>query len=46
MYVNATDNLTVSLEFTGNIFYKGNPSKIVIENQSSSGKLIKMDSIP
>ena len=46
MYVNATDNLTVSLEFTGNVFYKGNPSKVVIENQLSSGKLIKMDSIP
>jgi hypothetical protein len=41
MYVNVKDNLTVSLEFTGNVFYTGEPSQIIIEKQSSTGRLIK-----
>jgi hypothetical protein len=42
VYVNVTGQLIVSLEFTGNVCYTGNPSQIVIEQQKSSGQLINM----
>jgi hypothetical protein len=40
MHINAKDNLIISLEYTGNIFYKGDP-QITIEKQISTGRLIK-----
>jgi hypothetical protein len=42
VYVNVTGKLSVDIEFTGNVYYTGNPSEIVIEKQLSSGKLIKL----
>jgi hypothetical protein len=42
-YVNATEKLTVFLASKGNIYYKGNPSEIIIGEQSSDGRLIKLD---
>jgi hypothetical protein len=44
VYVNFTSSLKVWLEFTGNVYYKGNPSDIILEQQLSSGKLIPIDS--
>ena len=41
VYVNVTGQLSVSLEFTGNVYYAGNPASTIIEKQVSSGKLIK-----
>lgn len=41
VYVNVAGQLSVSLEFTGDVYYKGNPSQIIIEQQLSSGRLIK-----
>jgi hypothetical protein len=41
IYVNALSLLSVSLEYTGNIYYTGNPPQI-IEKELSSGRLIKM----
>jgi hypothetical protein len=43
VYVNATELLTVSLEFTGNVYYFGQPAQINIQNQLSGGRLIKAD---
>lgn len=42
MYVNATNDLSVSLESTGNVYYNGNPKTINIEKQKG-GSLIKSD---
>jgi hypothetical protein len=42
VYVNVLENLTVSLESTGNIYYKGSPNT-TIERRLSSGNLIKQD---
>jgi hypothetical protein len=42
VYVNATEQLTVSLEYTGNIYYTGNPKTITIEQKLSSGSLIPL----
>ena len=41
VYVNVTGWLIVSLEFTGNVYYTGNPSEVFIEKQISTGRLIK-----
>lgn len=41
VYVNVTGQLSVSLEFTGDVYYTGNPTSVVIEKQTSSGRLIK-----
>lgn len=41
VYVNASDNLNVSIQFTGNVFYTGNPSNISVEDSLGSGKLYK-----
>jgi hypothetical protein len=43
VYVNVTGKLSVSLEFSGDVYYTGNPTEIVIVEQLSSGRLIKMD---
>jgi len=42
VYVNATSLLGVTLENTGNIYYTGHPSQIVV-NQKSTGRLINLD---
>ncbi len=41
VHVNVSGQLSVSLEFTGNVYYTGNPAEIIIENQTSTGRLIK-----
>lgn len=41
VYVNVNGQLGVSLEFTGNVYYRGNPNQITIEQQTSTGRLIK-----
>lgn len=41
LYVNVSNSLTVSLEATGNVYYKGNPT-ITIEQHLSTGKLIRL----
>jgi hypothetical protein len=41
VYVNALNSLNVSIQFTGNVFYTGNPATISIENSQGSGKLLK-----
>lgn len=43
VYVNVSGRLKVSLEFTGNVYYRGNPSEIVIDRQLSSGRLIPLE---
>jgi hypothetical protein len=43
VYVNVTSQLIVSLEFTGNVCYTGHLSQLIIEKQSSSGRLIDMN---
>jgi Protein of unknown function (DUF2807). len=42
VYVNVSGRLSVSLEYSGNVYYSGTPSEIIIENQLSSGRLIKL----
>jgi hypothetical protein len=42
VYVNVVNNLTVSLEQTGNVYYRGTPT-LVTEKQTSSGKLISLN---
>ena len=42
VYVNVTGQLSVALEFTGDVYYTGNPAQVIIEKQTSSGKLIKL----
>lgn len=42
VYVNVTNQLSVSLEYTGNIYYTGNPKSITIEQKLSSGSLIPL----
>ncbi len=41
VYVHAVDQLNVSIEFSGNIYYTGNPSNLVIDNHTGSGMLVK-----
>ena len=41
VHVNVTGQLAVSLEFTGDVYYRGNPTEVIIEKQTSTGKLIK-----
>lgn len=41
IFLQATSQLKVSIESTGNIYYKDAEPKIIIEKQTSSGKLIK-----
>jgi hypothetical protein len=43
VYVNVNGQLGVSLEFTGNVYYTGNPAQISIVQQTSTGRLIKMN---
>jgi len=40
IYINVSNELRVSLLSSGNVYYRGNPNKIVIDKLSSSGKLI------
>ena len=42
-YVQANGKLRVTLNSYGNIFYQGTPSEIVIDELSSTGKLIPLD---
>ncbi|HEY4787673.1 MAG TPA: DUF2807 domain-containing protein [Bacteroidales bacterium] len=42
VYVNVTGQLSVDLEFTGDVYYTGNPTEVIIEKQTSSGRLIKL----
>jgi hypothetical protein len=42
-YVNVAGQLRALIVDEGNIFYKGNPAEIIIEEHSGSGKLIKND---
>ena len=41
VYVNVTGQLSVSLEFSGDVYYTGNPTEVIVEKQISSGRLIK-----
>ena len=41
VHVNVTGQLAVSLEFTGDVYYRGNPTEVIIEKQTSTGRLIK-----
>jgi hypothetical protein len=43
VYVNVIGQLGVSLECSGNVYYTGNPTQINIEQETSTGRLIKMD---
>ena len=43
VYVNVNGQLGISLEFTGNVYYTGNPTQITITQQTSTGRLIKMN---
>jgi hypothetical protein len=40
VYVNVTGNLDVLLQFSGNIYYKGLPAVINVQDSSGTGKLI------
>lgn len=42
-FVYPSGNLNVKILDSGNIYYWGNPSEIVMEDRSGSGNLIKMD---
>jgi hypothetical protein len=42
-YVHATEKLTVFLVSSGNVYYKGNPSEIFVDEQSHESKLIKLE---
>ncbi|HEX3008193.1 MAG TPA: DUF2807 domain-containing protein [Bacteroidales bacterium] len=41
VFVNATNSLNVSIEFSGNVYYSGNPAQVNIQNHSGSGSLYK-----
>lgn len=41
VHVNAIDNLSVSIQFTGNVYYYGNPTNISVDSGKGSGKLLK-----
>jgi hypothetical protein len=41
VYVNVKSQLTVSIEFTGNVFYSGNPKEVIIQSKKGSGNLYK-----
>ncbi|NPA68786.1 MAG: hypothetical protein GXO50_09285 [Chlorobi bacterium] len=43
IYVFARKILNCTVTGTGNVYYKGNPSTIIVEDTVSSGKLIKID---
>lgn len=43
VYVNVSNELTVSLEYSGNVYYTNTPASIVIKEQKSTGQLIKMN---
>ena len=43
LYINTDALLYVKILDEGNIYYSGNPSKIIIEDDLGSGSLIKMD---
>ena len=42
VYVNVINQLSVSLNYSGNVYYTGNPAEIIIKEQKSTGQLIKM----
>ncbi len=42
IYVNVSDELTVSIETTGRVFYYGNPSRIIMKNTFSKDRLIHL----
>ena len=42
IYINVSNNLTVSIETTGRVFYYGNPSTIVLKNNFSKELLIHL----
>lgn len=42
VYINVLQQLKIKFECNSNIYYKGNPSEISIDDQMSTGKLIKM----
>ncbi len=43
VYVNVIQQLKVKFEGNSNIYYKGNPPEIIVDNQLSPGKLIKLE---
>ena len=43
LYVNSNSLLIIKILDEGNIYYSGNPSEIIVEDDSGSGSLIKMD---
>lgn len=42
IYVNVTNELKVSLLSSGNVYYSGNPNKVVVEKTISKGRLIQV----
>jgi hypothetical protein len=42
IYVNVLNTLNVSINSTGHVYYRGQPSQIIYQTQSSSDKLIKI----
>jgi len=42
VYVNAVSLLSASIEFTGNVYYTGHPTQIIV-NRKSTGQLINLD---
>jgi len=43
VYVNVSNQLTVSLDYSGNVYYTGTPASIIIKEQKSTGQLIKIN---
>lgn len=42
IYINVTDELRASIFSSGNIYYRGNPTTVMVENRTSNGRLIQM----
>ncbi len=45
IYVNSNNILYTKITNEGNIYYSGNPEKIIVEDESGNGKLIKINNI-
>jgi len=43
IYLNTRKFLKCKITGSGNVYYQGNPSTIIVEDTASSGKLIKLN---
>ena len=43
IYINVNKELNCTIRSSGNVYYTGNPSKIIVNDSLSSGKLIKLN---